>query len=232
MSDALAEAEVLLTELPGAVVRRKLGERLTKAVIALKTADHQIARIKALLELSQVVDFGKTPDQRVALEVMKECASDIGASLEEAEEEEELRSAIYEYEKSLPAALSALERAVREQWRAVAADRFQPLIGIGELLKPLNVSNNLGGRLADCGRKGMTAANISSVIDLLNTVRGLLADLDALQAERAAEIGDDEVGDFINALAERRATLAMVTRKVHDWLEEHGALDSLRITHR
>ena len=60
--------------------------------------------------------------------------------------------------------LAELERAIRERWRVVAADRFQPLIGIGELLTSMNVSNNLGARLADCGRKGLAAiANVGCV---------------------------------------------------------------------
>lgn len=233
MSDALVEAEVLLTELPDAVARRKLGERLSKAIIALRTADHQISRMAALLDFSRIVEFGKTADQRAALQEMKECAADIGTSLEDAEDEEELRLAVYEYENSLPKALAALERAARERWRVVAADRFQPLIGIGELLTAMNVSNNLGGRLADCGRKGLAAvATVGSITALLDTVRALLSDLEVLQGERAAEIRDDEVGDFINALAERRATLAMVTPKVHDWLKEHRALERLGIKPR
>jgi HPt (histidine-containing phosphotransfer) domain-containing protein len=222
MSDVLVEAEALLTELPDAVARRKLGERLSKAIVALRTADHQIARMAALLDFSRIVEFDKTADQRAALQEMKECATDIGASLEDAEDEEQLRLAVYEYENSLPKALAALERAVRERWRVVAADRFQPLIGIGELLTSMNVSNHLGDRLADVG----------PITILLDTVRALLADLDLLQDERAAEIRDDEVGDFINALAERRATLVMVTPKVHDWLKEHRALERLGVSPR
>lgn len=71
-----------------------------------------------------------------------------------------------------------------------------------------------------------------SIIDLLPVVRSLLADFDALQLERAAEAGDDEVGNFISALADNRATLATVTSKVHEWLHDHHALDRLRITAR
>lgn len=232
MSDALVEAEALLTELPDAVVRRKLGDRLSKAVSALRTADRQIARATALLGLSRLVEFGKTAEQRAALEEMVDCANEIGSLLEEAEDEEQLRSAIYEYENSLPKALSALERAIRERWRVVAADRFQPLIGIGDLLTSMNVSDNLGNRLAECGRRGLAVANIGVIADLLAAVRALLEELETLQKERAAEIGDDEVGGFINALAEKRATLAMVTPKVHDWLDKHRALERLGINPR
>jgi hypothetical protein len=232
MSDVLEEAEALLEHLPEAVSRRKLGDRLSQAVVALRTADRQIARIVALLELSPIVEFGKTTDQRDALQDMKECATEIGTSLENAEDAEQLRFAVHEYENSLNKALAALERALRDRWRAVAAERFQPLIGIGELLSSMNVSNGLGSRLAECGRKGLESANTASIIDLLPVVRSLLADYQALQFERAGEVGDDEVGDFINALAERRATLAMVTPKVHGWLRDHHALERLQINPR
>ncbi|MBJ7533300.1 hypothetical protein JDN40_04155 [Rhodomicrobium vannielii ATCC 17100] len=232
MSDVLVEAEELLKELPDAVDRRKLGDQLRKAVIALGTADRQIARIAALLELSRIVGFGETVDQHAALEDMKECAIDIGAALEEADNEKQLRLAVYEYENSLPRALSALERAVRERWRLVALARFQSLIGIGKLLTSMNVSNNLGSRLEDCGRRGMAASSIGAAADLVTNVKGLLAELDTLQQERAAEISDDDVGIFINALAENRATLAMVNSKVHEWLKEHSALERLGISLR
>ncbi len=75
---------------------------------------------------------------------------------------------------------------------------------LSRLFTALNLlPSNLGGRLAECGRRGL-AANAGSVVDLLPAVQALLAEFEALQEERAGEIRDDEVGDFINALAERR----------------------------
>lgn len=230
MSDALVEAEGLLRELPDAVVRQKLGERLRQAMVSLSTADHQISRIVAVLELSQIVDFGRTEEQCEQLLEMKECAVEIGTLLEKAEDAEELHRAVYEYDNTLKKSLSALERAVREKLRAVAAARFQPLVAFGELLTLMNVPNNLGARLVDCGKRGLRAVSIVPLSELLATVRALLAELDTLQEERAAEIGDSDVGGFINALAENRATLAMVTPKVHEWLQKHSALERLVIS--
>lgn len=232
MTDALLEAEALLIELPDAVARRKLGERLSKAVSALRTAERQISRATALVELSRLIEFGRTNEQNAVLEEMVETVDEIGSALEEANDEEHLRLAIYEYDNSLPKVLASLDRALRERWRVVATDRFQPLIGIGDLLNSMNVPKNLGSRLAECGRKGLSAANIADLGEMLTTVRALLADLELLQAERAAEIGDDEVGGFVNALAEKKATLAMVTVKVHNWLAKHHALERLGVTPR
>lgn len=232
MTDLLEDAEGLLKTLPDAVQRRKLGERLTQAVHALRTAEHQAGRMAALVKLARILEFGATSDQRVIFNEMVDTAREVGELLVQADTEEALRAAVYEYEHILPTAITALDRQLRERWRAVFADKFQPLMSLGQLLTSMNVRNNLGIRLAECGRKAQAALNPGSATDLLTSVSQLLAELESLQAERAAEIGDDEVGEFINALAEKRATLAMVTTKVRDWLEAHDALERLGINPR
>jgi hypothetical protein len=143
-----------------------------------------------------------------------------------------LRKAVFEYTTDLNQSIATLERSIRDHWRTVAMERFQPLIGLGQLLTSVNVPNNLGDRLVSCGQRGVASANAGSSAELLTALTALLSEYDALQAERAAEIGEDEVGDFINALADKRATLAMVTPKVREWLADHGALDRLGITTR
>ena len=229
MSDPLLEAEELLQQLPTAVSRRNLGERLNKSLIDLRTADRQIQRMKVSLEIAKLIEFGGA-HQREVLTEMVECALSVGEALAEADDAEALRKATIEYTTDLNQTIAALERSIRDHWRAVTLERFQPLVGLGQLLTSMNVSNNLGSRLVNCGQRGVASANAGSSAELLATVTALLSEYNALQAERAAEIGEDEVGDFINALAEKHATLAMVTPKVHAWLAGHGALDSLRIT--
>lgn len=232
MSDVLEEAEALLVELPGAVSRRKLGERLGQAVTSLKDAGYQVERIKALLAVADLIKFGGVSDQREAIDEVVECAEDVGAALEMAEDPEALRKATYEYENILKSSILSLDRAIRTRWRTVAEDRFSPLIVLGRLLSSMNVQNDLGERLKACGEKGSSTAIPSQAADLLASIKALFAEYDALQAERAREIADDEVGEFINALADRRATLAMVSPKVHAWLEAHSALDRLGINPR
>lgn len=232
MSDALLEAEALLEQLPDAVSRRTLGERLTKAITELRTAGHQIQRMTALVETADLIDYGKPAQQREILDEMIECAQSVGEALETAEDAVALRAAVDEYSNDLVRAIASLDRSLREHWRVLANERFQPLVGLGELLASINVANNLGTRLMSCGRNGIASTNASSATELYESVTALSSEYDALQAERAAEIGEDEVGEFINALANKRATLAMVTPKVQAWLTEHTALDRLRITTR
>ena len=232
MSDALLEAEEFLLQLPDAVSRRTLGERLGKAITELRTAGYQIQRINALVQIAKLTDFGKPAHQHKALAEMIECAQLVGLALEEAEDPEALRIAMFEYTNDLKQTMALLEQSIREHWRGVTNERFQPLVGLGELLTSMNLANNLGPRLVACGRSGITSANAGSAIDLQTAVSALSADYEALQSERAAEIGEGEVGDFINALADKCATLAMVTPKVRAWLDQHSALDRLGITTR
>ncbi len=232
MSDALLEAEALLEQLPDAVSRRTLGERLGKAIQELSNANHQMQRMTALIETAGLTGFGKHPHQSEALDEMVDCARTVGETLENAIDAEALRKAVFNYSNDLKRAIATLERSIREHWRAVALERFQPLVGLGQLLTSMNVSNNLGDRLVTCGQRGVASANAGASAELLTTVTELLSEYNALQAERAAEIGEDEVGDFINALGDKRATLAMVTPKVRAWLADHGALDRLGITTR
>ncbi|MEG8220746.1 hypothetical protein OSJ57_08930 [Sphingomonas sp. HH69] len=174
MSDALLEAETLLEQLPEAVSRRTLGERLGKAVTELRTAGHQIQRMTALVETADMIGFGTPAHQREVLSEMVECAQAVGEALENAEDAEALRAAVYEYSTDLNRAIATLERSVRDHWRAVASERFQPLIGLGELLTSMNVANNLGPRLVACGRNGVNSANVASAADLHGSVSTLL----------------------------------------------------------
>jgi hypothetical protein len=163
---------------------------------------------------------------------MIEFAEAVGNALETAEDAKALREAAFEYSNDLKLAIAALERSIREHWRVVATERFQPLIGLGELMSSMNVPNDLGARLVACGRAGTSSAMAGTASELYAAIKAQSAQYDALQAERAKELGDDEVGDFINALADKRATLAMVTPKVRAWLEAHNALERLGITTR
>jgi hypothetical protein len=232
LNDVLLEAEELLEQLPEAVSQRKVGERLAQAIRDLGNADHQLQRMSALIATAEVTEFGKQPHQAEALDEMVDCAQTVGEALENAQDAEALRKAMFEYSNDLNQAITTLQRSIRAHWGTVASDRFQPLIGLGELLESMNVPNNLGGRLIACGRQAMTVSSAGSAPELQAAIGALLSEYDVLQAERAAEIGNDEVGEFINALAEKRATLAMVTPQVREWLVGHGALDRLGVTTR
>lgn len=227
MSDALAELEGLLEALPAAVDQQKLGDRLNKVSGTLAGAAQQARRLRAVLQISAAVGFGRSEDQATLVEDLRETALNVADALEQANDEDALRNAEWAYEKELIPELANLDRAVRAQWRALVAERFQTLISFGELLARLDEESGLGERLAACGRAA-SGLNVTSAEDLAREIQALLAELDALQSERATSVGGD-VGLFLDALADRRATLAMITPDVHRWLTEHQAFDRFSV---
>jgi hypothetical protein len=229
MSDVLVALEALLPDLPAAADQRRLGDRLSQATQTLREAAQQARRLRAVLQIGEAVGFGAGPDQREMVQELRQTALDVAEALERADDPESLRTAVWDYEKSLLVALANVDRAVRVQWRGVVANRFQPLIGFGDLLSMIDGVSDLGRDMTACGRRAQ-ALDGGSAEELAIQIQALLADFDRLQAERATAIGAGDVGTFLNALAERCATLAMVTDEVRAWLETNQALDQFSVT--
>lgn len=229
-SDPLQLLEELLDQLPEAVEHRRLGDSLARAAAALTSADRQIERVEALLGLAVDLGFGLTGAQEEILEAARGEALEVGRGLEAATTPAALEKAVDGFTRDLAPALANLDRSVRQHWSAVIAEQFQPLIAIGELLTRIDADSDLGARLASCGRAAQAAATSLSGRSLRDRVRELLQERQRLQERRREELGEGDVVAFVNALAENRATLAMVTESVRSWLASNQALEKLRVS--
>ena len=232
MSDILTALEAMLPDLPDAVDRRRLGDRLSQSVEALKTADYHVGRLNAVLDLAELTQFGAAPPQSEMLSALREEAYEVGDALETAATDGDLRDAMYEYERGFQKSLASADQAIRTHWASLAANKFRSLVPLGDLLQRIGVAPDLARRLQDCGRRGQAPSNVGPLADLASRARALLSELETLQAERADAIGEGEVGDFVNALAEQRATLTHVTDGVRHWLEKNEALPRFSVVPR
>jgi hypothetical protein len=232
MTDPLASLETMLEALPAAVDRRKLGDRLTQSLEVLRTADSVIGRLTAILDLAELSGYRAIPLQAELLSELQKESRAIGEALETASTDIDLRDAVRAYETDFRPLLHSVELSIRTHWGSFAAGKSRPLSTLGELLHRIGVEPALAGRMKDCGRRGLAIGNGGSLPDLAAHARSLLAELETIQQERASTIGRGDVGDFINALAEQRATLAMVTGEVREWLEHHDALERFRLSLR
>jgi hypothetical protein len=231
MSDALAELETLLVELPDAVGRRQLGDRLNQSMETLKSADYQVERLKVVLELADLTEMTSGP-QAQAIRELQEEAFDVGTQLEEAASDDELRDAVHSYHNELLRSLASSELVMRNQWKVLAAQRFRSLGALGQLLQRIGVDPDLGARLAAVGQRATRAGDLTPATAMCADVKTLLAERDELQAERADRLSEGEIGSFISALAEHRATLDMVTPEVRTWLNDNDALHRFTIEPR
>jgi len=226
--DRLEALEAMLPDLPAAVDQRRLGERLTKTVAALSEADAQITRLSALLELTIEVEFGHSPEQLALLNEVREEALNVGADLCNANDEGSLRDATFHYQE-LVKGLARLDQSVRAQWRTLLAERYRPLENFGELLTSLDDVADLGRRLKECAAAAASISTTATARQLSDQIRALNQRFALLQSERGKVIGAGEVGDFLNALADRRANLSLVTQEVRNFLEANHALDRFKI---
>ncbi|BAL73770.1 hypothetical protein [Bradyrhizobium cosmicum] len=232
MSDKLLELEILLNQLPGAVERRRLGDRLRQAVDVLRDSEYRVNRTRAVLELAHLTEFQQSSPQGDVIDKLKEEAWEVGDALQNATTEDELKNAVYDYDRVLKPALASADKAVRIHWSRVVDERFRPIELLGELLERIGIAGDLGQQLRDCARRGMASTNNSQLTEIVANAKNLLAELSVLQKRRAEAIGSGNVGTFVNALAEGRATLELITPDVREWLEMNNALDRLGVTPR
>lgn len=230
MTDRLVDLEALLEHLPEAVDRRRLGDRLTRSLDRIRNVPHNAERLAAAVELAEATEYGRLPQQADLLEEVREEALSTGEKLEEAASDEALRDAVDDYEAFLKS-LANLDRGLRLHWNGVAAQRYRPLISLGALLHRTRLAPELGDQLEACGLRAL-AGGEAPLRELVARVKSAAAEHERLQSEGAALFSDGDVGVFIQAVAEQRATLAHVTPAVLAWLTEKNALDRFGLTPR
>jgi hypothetical protein len=230
MSDHLIELEGLIERLPDAVSQRRLGDYLNQATEKLKGAPQSAVKLDALLSIAAAADFMGDGDPEHVVNSARHTAIELGVSLAEANDESSLREALWAYDKEFVPAMGRLDRAVRSRIRARALEEYHPLIAYGALLGNIAATADLGARLTAFGRKATAATDQLAPAELLATVQAHAREYLELQAARTALVGAVDVGAFLNALAERRATLEMITPEVWAWLTENKALGQFSVS--
>ena len=91
-------------------------------------------------------------------------------------------------------------------------------------------SSTLGREMTACGRTATSFQPISNANEFLTQVRAFLAKRNELQQRRRSEYGDGAIAEFVNALAEDRAKLDMITPDVRRGLDSHGASAWLKVS--
>ena len=229
MLDALVELEAFLIDLPSAMERQKLGQQLEVSASKLRAGVAEAERLSALLALTVLLRV-ENKEQLVDLDDARNEAHRVGRVLATTEDANQLKEATDRYERDFLLALKGIHRNVIQRWGEVVGREFRPLIQVGEMLEKLDPSSPLGREMTACGRAATSFQQISNAIEFLTHIRAFLAKRDELQHRRRSEYGDGAIAEFINALAEDRAKLDMITPDVRRWLDSHGASAWLKVS--
>lgn len=224
MADTLLELRAMLPSLAPALERRRLGEALSQIAAVVRNADAEIERLKAVLDLARLIAF---PHQD--LSDLLEAALAAGQALASATTSDELRTASDAYKDFLKTLPSVGMQVARHWKNDVVAKNYRPLISFGVLLEKVENLASLGREMRECGE---AAANTQMVKwpELRDEVMRLEEQLSRLQRERTERVGAiPAVGEFLIAVGNNTATLALLTPAVLEWLDENGALQSFRV---
>jgi len=84
--------------------------------------------------------------------------------------------------------------------------------------------------MRECGQEAIDSTHITKLPELRDAVKRLERRFAEVQAERSVKVGAiPAVGEFLSAVGERRATLALLTPSVLEWLEQNGALENFKV---
>jgi len=225
MTDTLQELQSVLPSLGPAVERRKLGQYLSRITVVLRGAPAEIERLDALLETCGVIGF-PTPD----LAELREVAGEAAEALQTADDADRLRTAQDVYEELLKVISRTGSLAARHWRNDLVEKNYRPLISFGEMLENVENLAELGRGMRECGQEAIDSTHITKLPELRDAVKRLERRFAEVQAERSVKVGAiPAVGEFLSAVGERRATLALLTPSVLEWLEQNGALENFKV---
>lgn len=228
MTDALEELESLLPELPQAKERRTLGESLARVASLLKDITLAAHRLSDTYDIAEMIGFGDVPEAAEKISDMSDIARHLASLLEGAND----ATTLHQIERDFPelkAAIGAAFSAMKQRWRTEVAAEYRPFLSLGQLLAKIDHDSTLGARMVKLGEDANTSLNVTQTDQFKQVVANLIDTRARLESEKTSFTSDEEVDNFLSALAQNQAKLGSVTPDILRWLSEHDALDLFEV---
>lgn len=227
--DSLQELEGLLSGLGRAVERRSLGEALTEACNRLDTLRPRLDRD---LELEPVLPLLSTQlqgVQRDTVEARLNSLRGLGTRTCEAETREQLSQLIREFPQ-VTEWLKEIERILEEAWRKRVEQEFNPTSALGKVLKEIKDTADLGAEMTKvAGEAARLARGLPRSAQQRESFAKALEDRNSASILLEHTGAERVVVEFLQAVADEKATLAHVNSAVAAWLSTHGAAERFKV---
>lgn len=227
----LSKLAELMPSIAPAIERTRFGAGLADLRTIETDADTIVSDFAAALAVSGKTRFAERSDHREQLENVVLTAADLSRLLLAASDDRDLakaKASIDELKKSC----QLLFRSIRGHTETWVDREFGPLRTYGELLQKIPYTEMLGKAYQQCHQEALLAKASRGLKDLNQIVVKVCDVKDALDAQRKALSEIPGVGDFLNAIAENRATLADLTPDVLKWLVSTGSLTTFSVQPR
>jgi hypothetical protein len=228
--DYLPVLEDLVKKLPAAKRKVSLGSSLDKALQAGMDCQLQIHRLEELSKFTKVLmKYLEESDRALTVDKLAELAQ-IGQATEQAAEIEQLDEIRFKLRDIVPLAVETVDRRFSSSWQSHIENEFSTLGSLGEVLKEISETANLGKEMATTHQESQVLAKeLISAEKQTKKYQALINKRDNLHV-RLEQLGADrEVVSFLLAVADQEATLIHATSTVQEWLSNHKALGRFRV---
>ena len=228
--DILERLERLAVRIPSEIRDRDAETLLRLADEAAKAATADIALLEQVAEYAAFVGESIDANESSRLKDDFRALTCSGVVIAKVAAVGALNDAIEEL-RSLSGSVKLVERPIAQAWQQHVESTFNTAGSLGNVLHRIPETRELGTAFSMLQqdatalkmRRG-TAKELASKFEVLEErLKVLRSELSGIGAGR-------EIINFLEAVSHRRATLALLTREVRNWLKERNALDLFHVT--
>jgi len=231
MSDSgtstLSKFDALLSALPAAYERRKLGKSLTKATTSVEGALPSIALLESLAPIaSELIDSFDTEGREEVEKYLGHLRKAANVAMEATSQEHlaEVDATWHNIRQSCDRIKVDFLRA----FKLLQKREFGSIVPLGQILMRLAETAEIGESLSSMGKLALSM-EMPHTSSQLTKWKDLLHQRDLIR-QQLLEMGfSDEVQLFLNAVANDQASLSDLTPGVLAWLAERKATSAFRI---
>lgn len=228
--DCLEELERAAKLIPNAIRDRDAEHMLRRAGEAATATESSISLLEQLADFSALVRKDIGDSERSEMERDLRNLAHSGEAIKACATADALEDAVEELRR-ISGLVRLVERPIIQAWQRRIETTFDTGGNLGKVLQLIPETRTIGEEFNNLHRTA-TALKLrrGKVGVLAADLEELEARLETLRAKLTRVGVGREVIEFLLAVSEQRATLALLTLDVRNWLVDRDALDLFRVT--
>jgi len=224
----LEELEKLIPKIEPAVRKSRFGEGLQKISDIAQFADNLRVNFRATLDVANRTEYGRRSDHVEAIEKVVLEADTLSKVLLHSSNEDDLVRA-RALREDLQKSYESLFRSLRGHIERWVEEQFVSQRGYTDLLKKIPQTMAFGLAQEACCNEALRARTVRNAVEMQSIIQRVCEQRETLNTQKESLNQIPGAGNFLEAIAEQRATLADVTPEVMSWLVEMNALETFSV---
>ena len=228
--DVLEALETLTGGLQDTIRRRAFGTTIESTIAIAQGATPNIADVERLGGFVETVRKMLGRDERHILRGALQDLQQIGVKVSAAQDQKALEEAGRLLSNDLKKDVTNIKSVLTSAWRRTVEAEFSTIGRLGSVLGQMPETQKLGLKMKELsGTAERLAGTLVSAKDQIAEIEALSVRKEKLNGELRKLGTDEEVVEFLLAVANQSATLDKLHEKVRDWLSERNALSLFKV---